>query len=80
MPTELRRPHRSDSEEAVGQDRGVPEDTEGDAGPGQEAGRHLLQVHPALRHAQSGTNCIKIGLPGKLIFSKRKGLGEVLFS
>ena len=28
----------------------------------------------------SGTNCIKIGLPGKLILSKRKGLGEVLFS
>ena len=27
-----------------------------------------------------GTNCIKIGLPGKLIFSKRKGLREVLFS
>ena len=28
----------------------------------------------------SGTNCIKIGLPGKLILSKRKGLREVLFS
>ena len=27
-----------------------------------------------------GTNCIKIGLPGKLILSKRKGLWEVLFS
>ena len=27
-----------------------------------------------------GTNCIKIGLPGKLILSKRKGLREVLFS
>ena len=25
-----------------------------------------------------GTNCITIGLPGKLILSKRKGLGEVL--
>ena len=24
-----------------------------------------------------GTNCIKIGLPGKLILSKRKGLREV---
>ena len=28
----------------------------------------------------SGTNCIKIGLPGKVILSKRKGLLEVLFS
>ena len=28
----------------------------------------------------SGTNCIKIGLPGKLILSKRKCLYEVLFS
>ena len=28
----------------------------------------------------AGTNCIKIGLPGKLILSKRKGLREVLFS
>ena len=27
-----------------------------------------------------GGNCIKIGLPGKLILSKRKGLREVLFS
>ena len=27
-----------------------------------------------------GTNCIEIGLPGKLILSKRKGLWEVLFS
>ena len=28
----------------------------------------------------SGMNCIKIGLPGKLILSKRKCLPEVLFS
>ena len=28
----------------------------------------------------TGGNCIKIGLPGKLILSKRKGLWEVLFS
>ena len=28
----------------------------------------------------AGTNCIKIGLPGKLILSRRKGLPEVLFS
>ena len=27
-----------------------------------------------------GGNCIKIGLPGKLILGKRKGLLEVLFS
>ena len=27
-----------------------------------------------------GTNCIKIGLPGKLILSTRKGLREVIFS
>ena len=30
--------------------------------------------------AAAGGNCIKIGLPGKLIFSKSKGLREVLFS
>ena len=29
---------------------------------------------------KSGMNCTKIGLPGKLILSKRKGLREVLFS
>ena len=28
----------------------------------------------------AGMNCIKIGLPEKLILSKRKGLREVLFS
>ena len=28
----------------------------------------------------AGTNCIEIGLPGKLILSERKGLCEVLFS
>ena len=32
------------------------------------------------RVLQTGGNCIKIGLPGKLILSKRKGLREVLFS
>ena len=30
--------------------------------------------------ADAGTNCIKIGLQGKLILSKRKGLREALFS
>ena len=29
---------------------------------------------------KTGTNCIKIGLPGKLILRKRKGPQEVLFS
>ena len=29
---------------------------------------------------EPGTNCIKIGLPGKLIICKRKGLWEILFS
>ena len=32
------------------------------------------------RPQRSGTNCIKIGLPGKVILRKRKGLREVLFS
>ena len=34
----------------------------------------------AARARGAGTNCIKIGLPGKLILSKRKGLREVIFS
>ena len=29
---------------------------------------------------RTGMNCIKIGLPGKLILSKRKGLPDDLFS
>ena len=28
----------------------------------------------------TGTNCTKIGLPGKLILSKREGLWETIFS
>ena len=32
------------------------------------------------RFERTGGNCIKIGLPGKLILRKRKGLPEVLFS
>ena len=35
---------------------------------------------PPVLLALPGDNCIKIGLPGKLILSKRKGLREVLFS
>ena len=38
-------------------------------------GRALLR-----RVLPPGMNCIKIGLPGKLILSKRKGLREVIFS
>ena len=29
---------------------------------------------------RQGMNCIKIGFPGKMILSKRKGIWEVLFS
>ena len=36
-------------------------------------------AHFAVGH-YAGTNCIKTGLPGKLILSKRGGLREVLFS
>ena len=53
-------------------------------------GRHGLHIprhgqrlrHPGARRQvqPAGINCIKIGLPGKLILSKRKGLWEVLFS
>ena len=44
--------------------------------------RALLRLDrlPPLPRWHHGMNCIKIGLPGKLIFSKRKGLREVLFS
>ena len=35
---------------------------------------------PDCSRVAPGTNCIKIGLPGKLILSKRKGVREVLFS
>ena len=37
-------------------------------------GRVLRHLGPR----QAGTNCIRIGLPGKLILSKRKGLREVI--
>ena len=39
-----------------------------------------LVVVRLCENPRSGDNCIKIGLPGKLILSKRKGLREVLFS
>ena len=41
----------------------------------REAVRTLLRVELV-----AGTNCIKIGLPGKPILSKRKGLWEVRFA
>ena len=40
-------------------------------------GRHRHRQRPqvgARAAGQAGMNCIKIGLPGKLILSKRKGL------
>ena len=42
--------------------------------------RHVLRRAGLHDLRLSGTNCIKIGLPGKLILSKRNGLWEVLFS
>ena len=47
----------------------------------REKPRYLMGVGYAVDLVVcSGTNCIKIGLPGKQILSKRKGLREVLFS
>ena len=40
--------------------------------------RSNFPVTLVMAYKYAGMNCIKIGLPGKL--SKRKGLGEVLFS
>ena len=40
----------------------------------------LEETVTRLESRGAGTNCIKIGLPGKVILSKRKGLREVLFS
>ena len=40
---------------------------------------HLI-YNSAEESSSSGMNCIKIGLPGKQIVSKRRGLREVLFS
>ena len=36
-------------------------------------------VHRRVGRGGAGMNCIKLGLPGKLMLSKRKGLQEVLF-
>ena len=43
----------------------------------QHGGRQLLLQRI---QAQAGMNCIIMGLPGKLILSKRNGLREVIFS
>ena len=42
--------------------------------------RSELELGRAAVGGLSGGNCIKIGLPGKLILSKRKVLWEVIFS
>ena len=41
---------------------------------------HLSHERRVVRGDRPGTNCIKIGLPGKLILSKREGLRGVIFS
>ena len=48
----------------------------------EEQEERLLDVVVAVDLGRDGAggNCIKIGLPGKLILSKRKGLREVIFS
>ena len=43
-------------------------------------GVHLPARGPQLGLPHAGTNCMKIGLPGKLILSKTKCLLEVPFS
>ena len=43
----------------------------------REAVRHRLHPRAGLQ-GEPGTNCRKIGLPGKLILSKGKGLREVM--
>ena len=46
----------------------------------QDPVRHEGRVAGEAVRAAPGTKCMKIGLPRRLIFSKRKGLREVLFS
>ena len=49
-------------------------------------GRHVEAAGPVPGQRRAGAvhlpgmNCIKIGLPGKLILSKGKGLWEIIFS
>ena len=46
-----------------------------------ESGQPLsAEVAAHWAYTQPGMNGIKIGLPGKVVLSKRKGLLEVLFS
>ena len=49
-------------------------DSDGDGGLDEKASARQIVA------SSSGMNCIKIGLPGKLILSKRKALREVIFS
>ena len=68
--------------DAAGQpdaDKGQPDDVDGavhEEGAARSAGRGR---HERRERLCTGGNCIRIGLPGKLIFSNRKGLQEVLF-
>ena len=59
-------------------------DVDGQESPDVEAecghGEELSVVAADLEVVLPGGNCIKIGLPGKLILSKRKGLWEITFS
>ena len=60
----------------------VPEcggDGEGGVEAAEDGAEEEQLPHPDV-HGQTGGNCIKVGLPGKLILSKRKGLWEDLFS
>ena len=66
---------------AVGEREGSAGERRGerrDFGAAEGAGRE--EDEGARGHPHAGTNCIQIGLPGKSIFSKRKGLWEVIFS
>ena len=49
-------------------------------GKGDDGGGHAHEAKLGEQLRLDGGECIKIGLPGKLILSKRKGLREVLFS
>ena len=62
------RHRRSEAQPEGGGDRGAAE------------GQRRRDVHVSQVAAPAGTNCIQIGLHGKLILSKRKGLREILFS
>ena len=59
---------------------GIPQqELQSEPGEGADVRQLLPHLLPA-REDIPGKNCIKIGLPRKLILSKRTGLWEVLFS